>query len=119
MAQIGRTIMLKGTTLLEALIAMVMLLICILVSAGVINNLLQSSSSADKLKAEVLLNKWMNETIEQSNFMDEESGTNNFRLTKKVLRLQEYDDIISVQLTATNEEGRKVGEKKMLIKTSP
>ena len=74
--------MLKGTTLLEALIAMVMLLICILVSAGVINNLLQSSSSGDKLKAELLLNKWMNETIEQSNFMDEESGTNDFRLTK-------------------------------------
>jgi Tfp pilus assembly protein PilV len=110
---------LKGSTLLEALIAMVLLLICIIVSAGVINNIVQSADSADKLRAELLLSKWMSDTRYNSQFVDEETTSADLKLTKKVTRLTGYDDMVYIRLVATNKEARVVGEKKMLIKISP
>lgn len=109
---------LKGSTLLEALIAMVLLLICIIISAGVINNIVQSADSADKLRAELLLSKWMVDTVDQLKFVDEETTSNDLKLTKKVTRLTDYDDVVYIRLVATNKEARVVGEKKVLIKVS-
>ena len=110
---------LRGSTLLEALIAMVLLLICIIISAGVINNIVLSADSADKLRAELLLNNWMADTMDQSQFVDEERTTGNLKLTKKVIRLPNYEDVIYIRLRATNNETRVVGEQKMLIRILP
>jgi Tfp pilus assembly protein PilV len=117
-AKIGFNKRLKGSTLLEALIAMVLLLICIIISAGVINNIVQSADSADKLRAELLLSKWMTDAVDQSQFINEEITSGDLKLTKKATRLTDYDDVVYINLIATNKEGRLVGEKKLLIKVS-
>lgn len=110
---------LSGSTLLESLVAMILLLICIILATGVINSIVHSSNATEKLRAVLLTQELMNQTRMEERYIDEDIQEDHFLLQKRASKYQDIDDIVMIIITAKNEMGEKLSVQHELVKIYP
>ena len=110
---------LSGSTLLESLVAMILLLICIILATGVINSLSQSSNDLEKLKSALLSQELMNQTRKEERYIDEDIQEDRILLQKRSSKYNNIDDVVMIVITAKNEMGENLSVQHELVKIYP
>jgi type II secretory pathway pseudopilin PulG len=105
----------KASTLLEVIVAMVVILIVFVLATGIYANVMRSSPSAKQQKVKALMSGIIEKSITESNWNDEEIMIDSIYLIKKVLPYRDYADLKLLQVNAI-EQGKEVGNVKRIVK---
>jgi Tfp pilus assembly protein PilV len=105
---------LKGSTILESLIAMIVLVICLGISGMIYANVLGSDKGMLRLKTTSILENQAIEIKKQKRFIDDEIPVENMRLSTRFSNY-EQTDLIQMHLVLKDNEGRIVAEREELI----
>ncbi|PCJ87266.1 MAG: hypothetical protein COA57_04870 [Flavobacteriales bacterium] len=105
----------KATTLVETLIAMVIVMITFGLGLMIYVNVMNSGNQQLKLNAQLLMNQMAAETKTDNNFLDEEMETETLKIIKTVLPYEGSKRLNILMFEAFNKGGKKVTERKELI----
>lgn len=110
-------IKLKAATLMESLVAMVVVLVCCGIAAMIYVNVMNSGNEREKLKAHLLLNETAIKTKSERLFLDEEIKGEFITIRKTVEPYKEQADLSLLVLTALDEAGNIIETRKEIICT--
>jgi type II secretory pathway pseudopilin PulG len=113
MAGIGGKI--KASTLLEVIVAMVVILIVFVLATGIYANVMGSSPSVKQQQVKALMSGLIVKSITDSNWNDEEIMIDSISLIKKVLPYQDYADLKLLEVNAYK-QNKEVGNIKRIVK---
>jgi hypothetical protein len=105
----------KGGTLLETLVALVILAFCFSLSAMIFVSVLNSSGNSKLLHATAQLNEISMQTQKSGNYLDEEIQTDEFKFLKKIHKRENTKNLIELKITAYDNTGHLVAERKELM----
>lgn len=105
---------LSGNTLLEALVAMVVIIFCSTLATVIYLNVLSSQSTAQKLKAYYITQEVVQQTIERKDFLDAQFGYEGLLVARSCKPLK-GNNIIRLDITVTAEAGKKLWEQSQLV----
>ena len=109
---------LKAATLLESLVAMVVVMVCFGITSMIYNNVLRSDSKRIKLKAHLLLNDISIKTKKEKIFLDEDIQRDGILIRKRIKNYKEISGLSELDLTAFYNESKPVQTRRELICTS-
>ncbi len=109
----------KGSTLLESLVAMVILSFCFSVSVMIFVTVLNSSENKKIVQATLQMNEISLQTQQSKNYLDEEIKTDEFRFVKKINTRENAKGLIEMKIAAFDNKGHLIAERKELIIASP
>lgn len=90
----------KASTLIEVIVAMVIILVIFTLSLRIYNNVLISSPSVKKKQADALIAELIRQSVEEKNWKDEEITRDSLRFKKVVVDDEKYADLVTVTVTA-------------------
>lgn len=94
---------LKGTTIIEVLVAMSIILVCSSLATLIYLNILRSQNSSEKLRAFLQLKKAQEETINEARFINEDWQDGEFVIKKECRPYPQSKNIIQLRITVSNE----------------
>jgi len=106
----------KSSTLIEVLIAMVILLIVFGVAMLVFKNINTSYSPKLDLKAYLKLEETVQQTKDELTFIDEEFETDNMKVIKKVYDYSQGENLMVLDISVMNMNGRVLSERKEIVR---
>lgn len=106
---------LKASTLLESIIAMVIVLVCFTIATMIFVNITNSDKQRLKLKALTVLNREAIETKKSNLLLDEEKIIHPFTVKKVVERFPETDNLYKLLLIAKDSTGKTIAVRNELI----
>jgi len=106
---------LKASTLLEVIIAMVIILVIFSLAVGVYNNVLSASPSIKKQQAQAITEGMITRSINEENWNDEQTNQEGITLEKKVVPYASYPDLVVITITATT-EGKVLNQSRQVVK---
>ncbi len=106
---------LKAGTLMESLIAMIIIVVCLSISAIIYTNVLDSDKQYLKLKASQLLNQEALAAKSKKDFLDSEFKTGDWTIKKKFEVYEQTQNLLKMSLTAINSNNSTVIERNELI----
>lgn len=86
----------RASTLIEVLVAMVILLICFSIGMASIMQLNNKQNPTVTMKATFILQQYINTTIEKKAYTDEEIENNGFIIRRKINTIGNRQDILCV-----------------------
>lgn len=107
--------MLTASTLLETLIAMVIILVVFTLAIGIYNHVLSYTPTARYEQAKTLCNGVIEQSIMEENWTDAESMQDSILLKKTVLPYEKYADLVLITVTAVEQE-KQIGLCKRIVK---
>lgn len=110
-------IKLKAATLMESLVAMVIVLACCGIAAMIYVNVMDSGNEREKLKAHLMLNEAAIKTKNEKLFLDEEIQGEFITIRKRITPYKEQADLSLLVLTAIDADGNIVEARKEIICT--
>ncbi|MBA3971409.1 MAG: hypothetical protein H0X46_04580 [Bacteroidetes bacterium] len=113
MAQLG--LKLKAATLIESLIAMVIIVVCMGVGIMIYSNVLDSDKQRMRLKSYLLLDKESEKTKVKKSYLDDEMRSGDYTVKKILTKIPETENLYELALTVLNQEGNIIGKRKELI----
>jgi prepilin-type N-terminal cleavage/methylation domain-containing protein len=105
----------RGSTLLESIVAMVVLGICISIAVQTYANILKSENGRLRLKAGLFLEQVASSSKKERSFLDEEIRTESFLVRKTVAVYPPAPGLVLLKLVATDPDNRKLAERNELI----
>jgi len=105
----------KASTLLEVIVAMVIILIVFSLAIGIYNNVLGSAGSVKKAQVNALTRRLISQTILDNNLDDQETRQGSITLKKTVVPYEKYTDLVLITVTAFEQE-RQVGQSRQIVK---
>lgn len=108
---------LKAGTLIESLIAMVIIVVCLGVFAMIYSNVLDSDQQRLHLKITLLFNKEAIEIKKEKAFLDSEMLINDWVIQKVIEPYPGTENLYQLTLIAINKKGKVIAERKELIHT--
>ena len=108
---------LKAATLMESLVAMVVVLVCCGIASMIYVNVITSGNEREKLKAHLLLNEAAIKAKNENLFLDEEIRGETITIRKSIAPYKELPDISLLTLTAVDADGHVIETRKELICT--
>ena len=105
----------KASTLIEVLIAMILVMFSFGIAMAIYINVSLSDHLVQKLKAELLLNETAIETKAGNSFIDEKTGLGNISVNKTVTSYNGISGLHLLLLEAFDVNGKKISERKELI----
>lgn len=96
---------LKASSLLETIVAMVILLTVFSISIMVIQNVLRSASMGDKTNSYFVLEEELQETIKNKTYFNEQIEKDQFKVSKEVFDSVLSDSLLVIELKAVNKKG--------------
>jgi Tfp pilus assembly protein PilV len=108
-------IKLKAATLMEALIAMVVVLVCCGIASMIFVNVMRSGNQRAKLHAHLLLNETAVKAREEKKFLDEVIESDNLVIKKSVVPYRDNASITVLTLDAMDENDKILETYKELI----
>jgi Tfp pilus assembly protein PilV len=114
MAQLKKG-MVKASTLLEVIIAMVIILVIFTLAIGVYNNVLGASPSIKKQQAKAMSDECIARSINEENWNDEQITRDDIILEKKVLPYQSYNDLVVITVTAFQQD-KELSRSRQIVK---
>lgn len=109
------TIGLKAGTLMESLIAMIIIIVCISISAIIYTNVLDSDKQYLKLKANQILNQEAVAAKSKRDILDTEIKSGDWTIKKKFEVYTQTENLLKLSLTAINNNSNVVVERNELI----
>ena len=106
---------LKASTLIESLIAMVIIVVCVGIATTIYVNVLDSDKQRQKLKAALLLDDIAIKTKAGKNFLDEEMTIENWKIKKTVGRYKDYSNLYQFTLKVIDSENKRIALRNELI----
>ena len=100
--------MLKATTLVETLVALLLLSIAFSIGMMVYLNLVQSNTNYSKSKANTLLKFELQQAIQQRTFYDKEYKKSGFSIERKILKNNKFRGTHTLELTAFTPNKKKI-----------
>ena len=105
----------KGATLLETLVALVILAFCFSLSIMIFVSVLNTSANKKLLHATVQMNEISLQTKQSKRYLDEEIQDGELRFVKKISKRENAKDLIEMKITSYDAKGHPVAERKELI----
>lgn len=115
MAQLNHN--LKAATLMESLIAMILIVVCFGVATMIYTNVLDSDKQRLHLKAILILNKKAIETKTKKEFLDSEEQAGDWTIKKIIEHYPETENLYKLTLTALSKSGKTIAIRNELILT--
>jgi Tfp pilus assembly protein PilV len=106
---------LAASTLLETIVALVIILVIFGIVTGFLGQTTQSSFSARKIRANQLLNRYAEETDAQKSFFDEEQQHDDLLLKRRMVDDQNVKMVVRIDFSATDEQHRVVSSQQRLF----
>ena len=108
---------LKAATLVEALMALVIVMICFVIGSMIYVNVINSDNNRQEIKANLILNETALKTKEEKKFIDEkiEIGNENLIIQKTVILYKNIENLNLLTLIASDKKGRVIAQRKELI----
>lgn len=108
----------SGSTLVETLVAMIIVMLAFGIGMMIYLNVIQSSSALQKLNAQLQMNQIAIETIEDSLFAENEYTLKTMKIIKTLQAHNAVSDKLKLlKLEAFDGNGKKLGERKELVIT--
>ena len=108
---------LKASTLVEALVAMVIVMLAVGMFTTIYVNVMKSSDHNRKVLASVLLDKIAMETKQKKVFLDEQIKTEEFIVDKKIVPYEGAAGLSVLSLKASDKNEKLLAERNELIFT--
>lgn len=115
MAQLRHHTKIKAATLLEVIVAMVVIMIVFTLATGIFANIIKSSPSVKQHHVNALLAQVIAESITKQNWKDETITVDSMILQKTVKPYQDYADLLQIQVVAT-ERGQEIAALNQIVK---
>ena len=109
--------MLKASTLLEVIVAMVIILVIFTLAIGISSNVLSASPSIKKQQAQAMADGLIASSISEENWNDEQMTKDDVVLEKTVLPYGSYSDLVVITVTAT-QQGKQLSQLRQIAKKS-
>lgn len=106
---------LKASSMLEALVAMVIILGSFVVTCMIYVNVTTSDNNRQKLDAQLLINQMAFKTKQEQNFIDETTETDFLTIEKTVVKYPNTEDLNQLTIRVTDKEGKLIEEYKELL----
>lgn len=106
---------LKGSTLIESLIAMIIIVLSIGISAMIYSSILSSDKEFIKLKANKLIDAEAATTKAQKLFIDSEIKVNELIIQKKVSLYTETENLYRISFLVTDANGNAIVTRNELL----
>jgi Tfp pilus assembly protein PilE len=110
-----KSIKLKGSTLLEGIVAITVLMVSFSICAVVFANLLKTGNNHSETSALLEMKKILNECTEKDRFIDESFDYTNFKIFKKVTKKENSENLLNIKLKAVDANGKEIGQLKKII----
>ena len=104
-----------ASTLLETLIAIVLILVCFSIATVVLVNIMQSDNGRMKLHAHLELEALYQKTMDEKTFIDEDVDYETFSIHKSIAPYQNSANLYQLTLTAKSKDAVQLDEFKKLI----
>ena len=105
----------KGSTLIETLVAMTVILISLVFCGLIFLNILNSGSNLETFRAHTLLNEVALKTKGEEKFIDETLSDGNIQIQKTVRPFNGVENLYLQSITASNSKGKVLAEYKELM----
>lgn len=106
----------KGSTLVETLVAMIIVMLAFGIGLMIYLNVIQSSGAQQKLNAQLQMNRIAIETKGKNLFVDDEYSMENLKLVKTIQSYSgESDKLKLLKIEAFDGNGKKLSERKELV----
>ena len=109
------TMKLKGATLIESMVAMIVVLLCFGIASMIYVNVMNSDNRRAELHAHLLLNELAMKAKQHDIFLDEEMREGELFITKKVETYNDVPGLIRLTITARNERDKVIATHNELI----
>ena len=106
---------LKASTLMESLIAMVIIVVCFSIAVMIYVSVVDNDKERSKLKAILILNQTAIQIKREKNFLDDEKKYDNWVIKKTVGRYPETENVYSLSLVVKDTTGRTIALRNELI----
>jgi type II secretory pathway pseudopilin PulG len=105
----------KASTLLEVIVAMVIILIVFTLAIGIYNNVLGRADSVKKEQVNAMTAHLISQSINERNWNDEEIRQDSITLQKTVVPYEKYTDLVLITVTAL-EHDKQIGQSRKIVK---
>ncbi|MDP2384959.1 MAG: hypothetical protein Q8M29_01190 [Bacteroidota bacterium] len=106
---------LKGTTIVEVLVSMTIILVCSSLATLIYLNILNSQNSSEKLRAFFQLKKIQEETIAENRYINEEIQDGVFTVKKECRPYQSSKNLIQLRIVVLNEKKKELIDQSILV----
>ena len=114
-SKIGYRLRVKASSILEVLIAMIIILLVFGIAMMISANVLRSSLSVNKIKAQALLHELLMKAEQTKENTTQTFTLNGFRLEQEINVTALNKNLMEIHLTAYDENQEKVGELQTLL----
>jgi hypothetical protein len=108
-------IRLKGSSIVEVLIALAISTTCIYMSAAIYLGIQRSNRSISRLKAIDLCERYLEETRIKRTYWDETYQSSGYSIQKTIIRHELFLDCLSVHFLVFDASKKKVGELEAIV----
>jgi hypothetical protein len=104
-----------ASTLLEVIVAMVIIMIVFVIATGIYTNVVKSSASIEQQQARALAIGIIQQSKLDHDWTESSVQVDSITLQKEILPYEEYADLILIRVTA-KEQGKEIGVVKQIVK---
>ncbi len=105
----------KASTLLETLVAMVIIMLCFSIGTMVYVNVITSENMVQKVHANIVLQNLALKIKNENEFLDSEMEMDDFFIKRKINNYQFSDNLIHLSLLAYQKNGKLVASHNEII----
>ena len=106
---------LRAATLIESLIAMIIIVVCLGSGTMIYSNVLSSDKQRVKFKAILLLNREAEQIKKDKFFIDGEQEAGEYIIRRVVKKFPGAENVYSLRMAMLNKEGKIMGTRNELI----
>lgn len=105
----------KGSTLIETLIAVVIILTCFSIAMMFFMKLNQSSFTKQHLKAEQLVKQQLYNSLKTENYIDDNFTEEDFTISQTIEPYKNYPNLFILKVEALNKNNKTLASRKQVI----
>jgi Tfp pilus assembly protein PilV len=106
---------LKGSTLLESVVAMLIISIIIGIAFMIFGNIITNDSAKTKISASILINNYYSESVYYQEFIPADKWVGNYQLSRDVNAYKRIRDLNRLTITVSTKNGIEILKKHFLI----
>ena len=95
----------KSSSLIETIVAMLVLVLVFLFSVMIVNNVMQTASLGAKTKARIHMYQLLSEAKQKKTFIDERIKVGNYTIDKHVFSVPDNDRLLLLDFVLEDEKG--------------
>jgi len=105
----------SASTLMEVIVSMVIIVVVFGIAMTIFTNVMRSSLSAKKIKAQVILNETLLKSENMPNNINQSFTVGDFRIEQEVKPFNGDNNLTDIHLTAYDQNQQKVAELEKVI----